>query len=701
MCSPGETFSQAYPSEILEILSSPLIHNRIEKQSNAVLLFSSTQATIQGEDNLAVTLAMSIIDDIIDNFLGTTDILPASPDATNTSGSNRLDTELRRLSSQHKELYDEEYYVEELTSLPPAVKRTMLKHYMYDPDPCKSTRDNDPRTDKDQTVPMQLATSHVGSSQPATVDLHPERKLKAVAPPSSSAGHAGAHSPNLDSDSLSLTLHLGTTASIKGSERPPMIDLNKVKGTDVKNNDPTEIEDDVDSPVNHPLINRNKGVINEAHRYALSRGYTGEEIACVQKDFGDLLSTSDFLKALVANRRLEAENKALSVSDLEASQIGKNASATRATAAQQTITSMAASEEAKPILLTNTRISPVSFTEQASGGLILDEDSSQNVGVAGKQPNDIQAHNQGPKSKKGKHVKGNQGKPEKKKKERKSRWSPVDPALTDNKDVAPSSPVRHTFEEILQSSPHVRGRKGEDNDGKAIPPAVMDYLHRLTRDYDEEDNHDIEEIRQRNAQRQAILRQLFKGDKLDEKEKEKDEGNTMDTDWTVAGRDGRHSFTSAQEQDARGGEKNNNKAKEQALPKNPTVSRLPVEKAGFSKETSANPPPVLSDSARMGVDELDDFSLPYTVNNQPAKGNHVRPLFPPPQHVNINRGIRPLMTDYNTEALAAPFIPPSQHNWQAQRQQSQPQAGPSSEARSRSKLRYIVIDGSNVAMTCV
>ncbi len=130
LCNPEEIVPMTYPPELHNILTKPKIHVKLEKQSKTVILFPHIgDVHIQGLDTLSVTLAMSALEDIIAKYQG------EGQDEDNPSklsshsarlGSSRLESELRRLSSQDENIiYDEDY-----SSMSDPVKRTILGWFM-------------------------------------------------------------------------------------------------------------------------------------------------------------------------------------------------------------------------------------------------------------------------------------------------------------------------------------------------------------------------------------------------------------------------------------------------------------------------------------------------------------------------------------------------------------------------------------------
>ena len=688
---------------------------------------------IQGEDDLAVTLAMSAIEDIIQKYHDIDIPDPASPPATGGEATDRLDRALRRISNQNKELYGEEFDPETLTSLPGPVKRTLLKQYMDDSRQNSVEEPKNTETysqDPDQTVPMRLAggKSVAVFSESCFVDLHPA-KSKVENSPLVVADSAPVVDLHPSNSSLSLSLHLSDR---EGVSKDPTFDLTEpslrhdraspLGATSLETPHRAPMIDlTLDSPVPAQPGNAS-GLRSEAISFALNSGYTMEEIAVVEKDFGDHLTTAQFLQVLHTNRRVNTQKHAVTVSELEATQIRRPKPKPAETVTSETVT-------------TDSPDGPGQVNQGKAEGRKSDSQK-----VEAKQ-HKHQGHNQGPKMKKGKLSKETTPAKSHKNKNRarRNQRSPTEESLEkmevvtlSDGDDAPSTPPRASggslpkpIQKILQNSPHVRKSDDKNKDSTENNSAkLMDYLQQLTKDYDEEDSSDIEEVRKRNSERRALLEQVLDLEKKrqreregqgienqqDEEQEEIREEGTHSAEWVTASRDGRQRFPKS----TRSLEPN---TQEGGLGELDAEAKIP-DTGGESLKAHGSrweaPPPGGGDAGSGGnIDALDDISLPPGINNvvednadgrMVQRGNYSYRGRGVMLHQNRGQYYRP---NARTMAHGAQDYKQQQQQHQQQQQQQLQQhfqpmpqhPAPQPYLKEKNNLRYIVLDGSNVAMT--
>jgi len=97
LCEPDVVEIREFPDEMLPFLSSDVQRFKIETDSGAVLLFSSSMegmVVIQGSNEMSVMLALSIIEELIrEHTEGPSDAPPTSGTVDNTS--DRLNETLK------------------------------------------------------------------------------------------------------------------------------------------------------------------------------------------------------------------------------------------------------------------------------------------------------------------------------------------------------------------------------------------------------------------------------------------------------------------------------------------------------------------------------------------------------------------------------------------------------------------------------
>ena len=257
MCNAEEKLCIQYPVELHCILTNPRIHTKLEKQSKTAITFDPGrigEAWIYGSDTLAVTLAFSAVEDIITKYSedGDSESILESPNAK--LASSRLDSELHRLHAQDKEIiYDDDY-----SKMPDAVKRSILNWYLEDPN---TSEDASPRNvERDDTKTAGDAVDHIGD----VTDKFNDTKI-----------------------SSQSSTHKGKAADTVGYLAKPSDFV--ISGSS-EASQPT------------PSLLQENSLLRET---GLNHGYTEKEIDVVLASAMGPMRTSDFLRALVNNRKLE------------------------------------------------------------------------------------------------------------------------------------------------------------------------------------------------------------------------------------------------------------------------------------------------------------------------------------------------------------------------------------------------------------
>ena len=713
LCSPGECLPLVFPEELHSLLSHPDIHARLERQSNTAILFLSMgKATIQGADTLAVTLAMSAIEDLILKYQDASTVEPGSPTNLSLESNERLDRELRRLSSQHKEMFEESFDEEALTTLPSAVKRTILKCCIDDSYGGKGTKEDPVYLDKDQTVPMVI---DVTQTTPANdfIDLHPKKGIE-------------QGSLSLPSDFGSDSLPESSTNTEESSKENYVTDTPKQtsiaqiphSSSSVMFVPVPETRTESTPTAEEQPLSPSRQISDHMKSFALNKGYTEEEISAVEKDFGQTLSHAEFISALVMNRRANTQMHAKTVAEIEASHLGT--------------VEIKDQQSAKQNGAWLSESGNTNSTETTSIGATPSTPKSQ----AKEPPTHTPPHSQGPKTKKGKSAKTNHHKTSKKKGPRKSRWSPneqkVSDQIDDNSSDLPEvmevglshddmeSPddieeLPHPIEAILNKEGNVRKwrtsgtAQGPHVDGESSKmEPVMEYLQQLSRDYDEEDCSNIDEVRKRNAERLRILGAFLKSkqeDDDDDDEETEKEGKSTSLEWTTVQRDGKHSSPnkvshSKEEPKAKLETVHPRQQPQGAQSSKGAVTELQAGAQHLYRQSAA--------SAAVGTvqrsDALDDISLPYLGNvpkpplQQREQGPPPRPLHPLP--VSFPVADQGHHSGPNAPMGMRPFqYVPNQHHMQQSNYAATNHNTEEPQLSQNRNLRYIVIDGSNVAMT--
>ena len=148
MVAPTEGITVNYPAEIHDVLVNPSVLVKLEQQSKAAVMFTPNQRgelRILGCDTLSVTLALSTVEDIINKFLQEqTNASSTAAGATFKSPSQkatgRLNSELRRLSSMSSNDGVVIISEDDLSDMNDAVKRTILGWLQENPGPSTPER---------------------------------------------------------------------------------------------------------------------------------------------------------------------------------------------------------------------------------------------------------------------------------------------------------------------------------------------------------------------------------------------------------------------------------------------------------------------------------------------------------------------------------------------------------------------------------
>ena len=135
--APTETITVNYPKEMHNVLVNPTVLVKLEQQSKAIVMFSPGQRgelRVLGCDTLSVTLALSAIEDLINIYLQeqTSDSGTAAFQSPSHRAKKRLNKELRRFSLDDSIIIISE---EEFTYMNNAVKRTILGWLQENQDP--------------------------------------------------------------------------------------------------------------------------------------------------------------------------------------------------------------------------------------------------------------------------------------------------------------------------------------------------------------------------------------------------------------------------------------------------------------------------------------------------------------------------------------------------------------------------------------
>ena len=278
LCNAEEKLCIQYPVELHSILTNPRIHTKLEKQSKTAITFDPGrigEALIYGSDTLAVTLAFSAVEDIITKYSedGDSEGILESPNAR--LASSRLDSELHRLHAQDKEIiYDDDY-----SKMPDAVKRSILNWYLEDPSTSEDT--SSPNVQRDDTKSADDAVDHIGDVS----DKFNNTKISSQS----------------------------STQKVKAADTVGYL----AKPSDFVISGSSEVSEQPVSLLQENSLLRETG---------LNHGYTEKEIDAVLVSAMGPMRTSDFLRALVANRKLETavSNSSASKAEKDRSDEGAN-----------------------------------------------------------------------------------------------------------------------------------------------------------------------------------------------------------------------------------------------------------------------------------------------------------------------------------------------------------------------------------------
>ena len=281
LCNPEETLQMPYPPELHPLLTNSTVKARLENTTQAVLRFPSHgQVDIHGLDSLAVTLAMSALEDVINKHM---DIAVYDPEdalgtaANKSHSSDRLDNELRRLSSQEGKGGLENDY----SGVNDAVKRTILSWMMEDSEgggdweAKEMTAGNKDVKFKSLGIPVQqLEKIQLGATQPG-------QQQRSESPMEMEIDGATEED---EVDGINLHPEVTPLAVSAGSVTKP---------TATSAQDPHSFHVTPEEPD------------DSLKEIALDKGYTEKEIQEVFDEYGKSIRASDFMRALVTNRRLK------------------------------------------------------------------------------------------------------------------------------------------------------------------------------------------------------------------------------------------------------------------------------------------------------------------------------------------------------------------------------------------------------------
>ena len=266
-----------YPEEIHDVLINPTVLVKLEQQSKAVVMFSPGQRgelRILGCDTLSVTLALSTVEDLINKYLQeqTNESATSAFKAPSQQATKRLDKELRRLSSENGVVIISE---DDFSDMNDAVKRTILGWLQENPGP--------------QTLQHIVAETSTGRDVPDSPDViilenDPDEPMprETVSP------------------GTNLSIMLQDT-----SFRTPENSPERESSQDGKQPEPgTSAGDESPSVEEVDPLNVTQNLLTSL---AQDKGYSAQEIQVVFETHGRDLAASNFLQLLVANRKLRID----------------------------------------------------------------------------------------------------------------------------------------------------------------------------------------------------------------------------------------------------------------------------------------------------------------------------------------------------------------------------------------------------------
>ena len=218
MCNPQEILSMTYPEGMHDILSDSAVHQKLEKQSRAAILFENNKITICGTDNLSVTLAMSSIEELIHRYLKEATPIGELASPNSRVANTRLDSELRRLSSEDQSLDWGEGNVRMSSS---AVKRAVLSLFA-----------DETNNDKD----VVIGTKKASKISPVRSAKGPKAITSSIPVLPSSAATSSTNSPIKGSPGRGSTF-LREVALGRGYTEKEIQHVFSVKGTNIKSSE--------------------------------------------------------------------------------------------------------------------------------------------------------------------------------------------------------------------------------------------------------------------------------------------------------------------------------------------------------------------------------------------------------------------------------------------------------------------------------
>ncbi|XP_064641063.1 NEDD4-binding protein 1-like [Lineus longissimus] len=278
-----EKVAMQFPEEMTEIISKASNYQKIEEQSGAVILFYKPgEIDILGTD-IAVTLAMSAVEDLVSRYetepseiseMGVEDNEDVGVKQSETVSESRLDSQLKLFCEKHDLPYEDYCHTQS------SVKRTLLSWLSNDMDNMKEEDvklcDDVVCDGLDDSV---VITGTARTNSDCVVILEPSKKTL-VSKTSPSANLFGNEN----------SLRVSSQAAANVSPVGEMTNVFQKAMSNVGRRKP-------DSPTVHSL-----------RQFALSRGYSSEEVDEVLEENPDV-RLSTILSALHHNRIRREEQK--------------------------------------------------------------------------------------------------------------------------------------------------------------------------------------------------------------------------------------------------------------------------------------------------------------------------------------------------------------------------------------------------------
>ena len=286
LVAPTEGITVNYPEEIHDVLINPTVLVKLEQQSKAVVMFSPGQRgelRILGCDTLSVTLALSTVEDLINKYLQeqTNESATAAFKAPSQQATKRLDNELRRLSSENGVVIISE---DDYSDMNNAVKRTILGWLHENQGPLQGQAE----TSQGQAEPV-AGTSALDSPDVIIVDNDPDEHL----PPRETV------SPGTNLSMMLQDTNFSTTPDDDSPVRESSLGGKHEKPYIITVDESPSLEE-IDS--GSLSLTQNLLTI-----FAREKGYSAHEIQVVFETHGRNLAASTFLQLLVANRKVKVD----------------------------------------------------------------------------------------------------------------------------------------------------------------------------------------------------------------------------------------------------------------------------------------------------------------------------------------------------------------------------------------------------------